>query len=310
VTATGPAGGVGQSNADAAVPPAARAAILAWYDARGRSLPFRGTADPYAILVSEVMAQQTQVDRVGPAWLGFLEAFPSFEVLAAATPAAVLRAWAGLGYNRRALNLWRAATTVVDLHGGELPADLESLMALPGVGPYTARAVAAIAFGRPVGAVDTNVRRVLSRIAGASATDLQHIADAIVRDDRPADWTHAVMDVGATFCRSVRPRCADCPASPWCRFARAGSGRPESAEHRPKRRRMESRRFDQTSRWLRGRILEQLRAEEGWLVFDEPIGDHDVVAVRAALVALSSEGLLELDAGADPAEPRARLPLG
>jgi A/G-specific adenine glycosylase len=137
------------------VEPGLRSAILGWYDARGRALPFRATRDPYAILVSEVMAQQTQIVRVGEAWGEFTATFPSFERLAAATLADVLRAWRGLGYNRRALNLWRAAKVVVDEHGGRLPDDVEALERLPGIGPYTARAVAAIAFGAAVGAVDT-----------------------------------------------------------------------------------------------------------------------------------------------------------
>jgi A/G-specific adenine glycosylase len=276
-----------------AVPAAARSAILGWYDAQGRSLPFRGTKDPYAILVSEVMAQQTQIDRVGPKWTAFLEAFPSFEALAAATPADVLRSWAGLGYNRRALNLWRTARVVFERHDGRLPGNLDALTALPGIGPYTARAVAAIAFGQPVGAVDTNVRRVVSRITGVPRAQVQAIADAIVPADRPADWTHAVMDVGATFCRSDRPRCATCPVEAWCRFAANGSAQPAAARTVT---RGTSRPFRQTMRWLRGRVLERLRTADGWVVFDGPIGDHDLSVVRAALVALSSEGLVELEA--------------
>ena len=145
-------------------PPALRDAILAWYGERGRRLPFRATTDPYAILVSEAMAQQTQAARAGEPWVGFMARFPTVGALAAATPADVLRAWQGLGYNRRALNLWRAAGRIVEAFDGQVPRDLAALESLPGVGPYTARAVAAIAFGMPVGAVDTNVRRVLGRI--------------------------------------------------------------------------------------------------------------------------------------------------
>jgi A/G-specific adenine glycosylase len=165
------------------------------------------------------MAQQTQISRVGEAWREFTTTFPSFESLAAASPADVLRAWRGLGYNRRALNLWRAARIVVEDHGGRLPMGLAALERLPGIGPYTARAVAAIAFGAAVGAVDTNVRRVLGRTMagvtdGLPAADLQRLADASVPADRAADWTHALMDVGATFCRTSRPDCEACPARP------------------------------------------------------------------------------------------------
>ena len=294
------------------VPEGLREAILAWYDARGRSLPFRGTTDPYAVLVSEVMAQQTQISRVAPAWTTFMAAFPTLGDLAAASPADVLRTWRGMGYNRRALNLWRTARVVVDEHGGRLPSDVAALERLPGIGPYTARAVAAIAFGSPVGAVDTNVRRVLGRAIGGaidafSERELQRVADAAVPADRPADWTHALMDVGATFCRRTQPLCGECPALAFCRYAAAS---PAAARvGRGGRGSSSAPRFAATSRWLRGRILDRLREVEGagWVVVEAPIGGHDRAAVVAALERLASEGLLELD----PASPlSARLPVG
>src|SRR6185369_6681899 len=169
-----------------ALPAEARAAVLAWFAEVGRALAFRGTRDPYAILVSEVMAQQTQVARVVVAWGRFMNRFPTVAALAAATPADVLRAWQGMGYDRRALNLRRAARAIVEAHGGRVPNDVAALEHLPGIGPYTARAVASIAFGARVGAVDTNVRRVLGRVlagqdAGAlTPTELQSMADASV----------------------------------------------------------------------------------------------------------------------------------
>ena len=279
----------------------ARLAILSWYDANGRDLPFRRTTDPYAILVSEAMAQQTQAARAGEAWLRFLEIYPSVGALAAATPADVLRAWRGLGYNRRALNLWRAARTIVERHAGVVPADVGELEALPGVGPYTARALAAIAFGIPVGAVDTNVRRVLGRAvfggAATSSRELQAIADVAVPAERPAAWTHAVMDVGATFCRPVAPACDGCPVRAWCRFA---SG--DVSVRRPSRR-MAPRKappFTSTSRWLRGRIVDRLRAapDGGWTRVQAPIGEHDATAVAGALTALAREGMVEVQPSA------------
>ena len=290
-------------------------AILDWYDARGRSLPFRGASDPYLVLVSEVMAQQTQISRVGEAWREFTTTFPSFESLAAASPADVLRAWRGLGYNRRALNLWRAARIVVDDHGGQLPADVAVLERLPGIGQYTARAVAAIAFGAAVGAVDTNVRRVLGRtIAGATdslpAADLQRLADASVPADRTADWTHALMDVGATFCRTSRPDCEACPARPWCRYASEARSPVEGRRDRVARgARERAAPFESSSRWLRGRILDRLREVEGsgWLELVAPIGDHDRAAVERSLVLLAAEGLVERD---PDSALSARLPLG
>jgi A/G-specific adenine glycosylase len=280
-------------------------AILAWYDEHARDLPFRTTTDPYAVLVSEVMAQQTQISRVSGAWAGFLSTFPTFRALAEATPADVLRAWRGLGYNRRALNLWRAARVVVDEHGGQLPRDLAALERLPGIGPYTARAVAAIAFGMPVGAIDTNVRRVLGRALGGSrdafsARDLQPLADASVPPARPAAWTHALMDVGATFCRGPVPSCGHCPARASCRYAASGGA---DERNRPVARAVA---FPATSRWLRGRILDLLRDGKGWVEVGHPIGPHDRAAVETALLALESDGLVERD---DASNLRARLPI-
>ena len=273
----------------------ARVAILAWYDARGRVLPFRGTGDPYAILVSEVMAQQTQISRVSRQWATFMTTFPSVERLADAPTADVLRAWRGLGYNRRAVNLQRAARVIVSEHGGSVPPDLDELLRLPGVGPYTARAVAALAFGRAVGPVDTNVRRVLARLVGADGTpgmrDLQSIADRSVPPARPADWTHALMDLGATVCRASAPRCAECPAARWC---------PSATRVQPRVRRGDAAAdasFATTSRWLRGHILDRLRDVPGdeWGAVAGPIGEHGERAVDTALLAMESDGLIERD---------------
>jgi A/G-specific adenine glycosylase len=253
------------------------------------------------------MAQQTQIARVAEAWAGFIAEFPTIPALAAATPADVLRAWRGLGYNRRALNLWRAAQIVVEEHGGELPRDVAALEQLPGIGPYTARAVAAIAFGQRVGAVDTNVRRVLARAIGGSrdaftAGELQGIADASLPAGRPADWTHALMDVGATFCRGSAPACDRCPAVAFCAFAASGgAGEVATPATRPT-----AAPFPASSRWLRGRILDRLRDAEGWVELDEVIGAHDRAAVETALRDLAADGLAERDAGRSL---RARLPI-
>jgi endonuclease III len=172
-----------------ALAPGLRDAILSWYGAVGRPLAFRATGDPWAILVSEAMAQQTQAVRAAEHWTRFLAQFPTARALADTTPAATLRAWRGLGYNRRALALRAAAIANVRDHDGFVPDDLEALRRLPGVGPDTARAVAALAFGRPVGAVDVNVRRVHARVLAGSrdalgASELQANADAAVPVDR------------------------------------------------------------------------------------------------------------------------------
>ena len=195
-----------------------RRAVLGWYAVERRDLPWRGTRDPYAVLVSEVMLQQTQASRVGPRFLRFMRRFPTASALAAAAPAEVLAEWSGLGYNRRALGLQRTAAHVA-AHGW--PPDVAGLQRLPGIGPYTARAVASLAFGRPVGVVDTNVRRWLLRRFGGpdDATRLQQLADALAvagRGPRVAAWTHATMELGAAICRSRRPRCGACPLAPSC----------------------------------------------------------------------------------------------
>ncbi len=287
-----------------AVPTEARAAILAWYAEVARPLAFRRTRDPYAILVSELMAQQTQAVRAAAYWERFMERFPTVEALAEASPADVLRAWAGLGYDRRALALWRTAREVVERHGGQVPSDLPALEALPGVGPYTARAVAALAYGLPVGAVDVNVRRVLGRLlvgdpAGLPARELQAAADASVPADDPGGWTHALMDLGATVCRPRTPRCGDCPARTWCVAAARGTAVAEARPAAGASRATPTIPFPSTNRWLRGRILDRLRiAPDGtWVALDEPIGDHDAGRVAAATTAMAADGLVELGPG-------------
>jgi A/G-specific adenine glycosylase len=280
---------------------ALRATILGWFDRHGRELEFRvgGHPDPWGVLVSEVMAQQTQIGRVEERWPVFMAAFPTPAAMAAATPADVIREWRGLGYNRRALGLHRAAVAIVAA-GGAVPGTVEALLALPGVGPYTARAVAAIAFGLPVGAVDVNVRRVVGRIVAGDASGLtpralQAEADALVDPARPGTWTHAVMDLGATICRPARPACAACPARRWC-VAAAGDVPPRAAPARSGQRPAVP--FEQTSRWLRGRIVDRLRdAPAGAAVaLDGGLGGHSVEAVAAALAGLARDGLVELDA--------------
>ncbi|HUM10621.1 MAG TPA: A/G-specific adenine glycosylase [Myxococcaceae bacterium] len=201
-----------------------RAALLRWYDAQARDLPWRRTRDPYAIWVSEVMLQQTQVSVVLPYWTAFLARFPDVGALARASLDEVLATWRGLGYYARARNLHRAAQAVVERHAGRLPRDVEALRALPGFGRYTVGAVASIAFGLGVPLVDGNVARVLARLfavegaTGEPAREKQlwSIAEALVEGERPGDWNQALMELGATVCRPEQPTCLLCPLRSRC----------------------------------------------------------------------------------------------
>jgi A/G-specific adenine glycosylase len=213
------------------------------------------------VLVSEVMAQQTGVERVVPYYRAFLSAFPTPADCAAAPVGEVVRRWRGLGYNRRAVNLHRAAQAVVERHGGCLPADVAALRALPGVGPYTARAVLAFAFEQDVGVVDTNVGRVLARWEGRRLrpAEAQARADALVPAGRSWVWNQAVMELGATVCRRRAPDCGACPVRAACAWAAAGLARPDPADGsagvgtgQPP--------FEGSDRQGRGRLLEALCA--------------------------------------------------
>ena len=252
-------------------------ALLDWYERVRRPLPWRATRDPYALLVSEVMLQQTQAARVVPYYHAFLERFPDPAALAAAPAADALAAWSGLGYNRRALALRRAAAVVAERGW---PQDLTEL---PGVGPYTAAAVASFAWDAQAAAVDTNVRRVISRHDGAArgSRALAVRAAELLPAGRAAPFNQAMMELGATVCRPRRPACGGCPVRTGC----AARGSEPAPARRPARRE----RFEDSDRWARGRIVATLvtgepppalaperraRAEAGLL--------RDGLAVRAA----------------------------
>jgi len=204
--------------------------LLAWAAAHGRDLPWRHTRDPWSVLVSELMLQQTQVSRVVDRWPRFLDRFPDISTCAAAPVGEVVRAWAGLGYNRRAVNLHRAAQACVEGHGGVLPDDLGDLLALPGVGPYTARAVLVFAHGRDVGLVDTNAGRFLARAGAGRALavrEAQAMADRLVPAGEGWAWGQAVFDLGALVCRRRSPACGQCPLTGHCAWAAAGWPDPD-----------------------------------------------------------------------------------
>ena len=183
-----------------------QASLLAWFGQNGRDLPWRRTRDPYAILVSEIMLQQTQVSRVVERWTAWLERWPTVDDLAGASAADVVRAWSGLGYNRRAINLQRAARAVAD--AGAFPRTVAGLRELPGIGPYTASAIACFAFGEQLTTVDVNVRRVLGRALGRE--------DAPPPPGQAWEWNQALFDLGATICLARVPRCEQCPLAARC----------------------------------------------------------------------------------------------
>lgn len=222
-------------------PETLRARLLAWYDANARDLPWRVgpadqavgvRADPYRVWLSEVMLQQTTVPHAAPYFLKFIRRWPSVADLAAEDDGEVMAAWAGLGYYARARNLLACARAVARGHGGVFPDTEEGLRSLPGLGPYTAAAVGAIAFDLPTNVVDGNVERVMARLFAVEApmpegkADLKTLAGALVRNERPGDWAQALMDLGATVCRPKAPLCDRCPLAEGC--AGLAGGEPET----------------------------------------------------------------------------------
>jgi A/G-specific adenine glycosylase len=251
------------------VTPFPSAALLAWYGRHGRThLPWRATRDPYRIVVSELMLQQTQVDRVIPLYAAFVERFPSFEALAAAEAGDAVRAWRGLGYNSRAVRLHALARAVVEQHGGALPRETEALRALPGIGAYTAAAVRAFAFELDDAAVDVNLRRVIHRVAlgleyppRAGARALDTLARAAVPHGAAHDWNSALMDLGATVCTARAARCLVCPLREACAAAPVDPAQLASLAraNAPRKPPQSTIPFERTTRFLRGRIIDRLR---------------------------------------------------
>jgi A/G-specific adenine glycosylase len=263
-----------------------------------RDLPWRQTRDPWEVLVCEVMAQQTQVARVAERWRPFLDRFPTPADLAAAPVAEVVRWWTGMGYNRRALNLHRCAQVVVTDHGGQLPDSLDALRALPGIGPYTARAVLAFAFERDHGVVDTNTARVLARWEGhrLSAREAQVAADESVPPGAAWAWNQAMLDLGASVCTRRAPRCGECPVAETCAWARAGWPLPDPADGSAGVSGGQTR-FEGSDRQGRGRLVEALRTG-GVAATDLPRAmgwpDDPARAERIAAT-LIADGLVQAD---------------
>ena len=242
------------------------APMLAWYDAHARELPWRGEhATPWSVMVSEFMLQQTPVARVEPVHRLWLETWPTPVDLAAAPSGEAVRAWGRLGYPRRALRLHAAATAIVERYGGEVPSAYDDLVALPGVGPYTASAIAVFGFGERHAVLDTNVRRVLARVVvgdelpppAVSAAERRRAGDLLPEDDTDAaTWSIALMELGALVCTATKPRCGACPVADQCAWRSAGypayNGPPRKAQT-----------WAGTDRQCRGRLMAVVRDSDG-----------------------------------------------
>jgi A/G-specific adenine glycosylase len=271
--------------------------LVRWYDRAARDLPWRRQdAGPWAVLVSEIMLQQTPVSRVLPVYEAWLRRWPDPSALAADSPGEAVRMWGKLGYPRRALRLHECAGELVDRFGGEVPSDVDALLSLPGIGAYTARAVAAFAYGRRAPVVDTNVRRTVARaVAGqgaagppSTARDLASVE--VLLPDEPAvaaRFSAALMELGALVCTARTPRCEACPVAALCAWRLAGSPAYEGPVARPQR-------FAGTDRQVRGLLLDVLRAGDG------PVPRSALDAVWAepvqrdrALGALIVDGLID-----------------
>src|SRR5215472_5989037 len=295
--------------------------VLAWYARNARDLPWRAPgATPWAVLVSEIMLQQTPVARVLPEYLSWMARWPTPAALAASPAGEAIRQWGRLGYPRRALRLHETATILTARHGGTVPADLDALRELPGIGSYTAAAVASFAFGQRHAVLDTNVRRVLARLAAGqpgvgAATSAASVAERRLAESLlPAEpavaarWSVAVMELGALVCTAASPRCGGCPVAGHCAWLAAGQ--PAEPAGRPAARRTQK--YDGTDRQCRGRLLAVLRAA------GDPVRRADFDAVWAArgqldraLDGLVADGLVDsLPDGrfALPGGPAARGP--
>ncbi|MFP4530665.1 MAG: A/G-specific adenine glycosylase [Halodesulfurarchaeum sp.] len=285
---------------------AIREALLSWYETDHRVFPWRETDDPYEILVSEVMSQQTQLDRIVEPWTAFTERWPTVEALAGADRSDVVALWSAhsLGYNNRAKYLHEAAQQVVSAFDGELPTDPVELESLMGVGPYTATAVASFAFGTGGAVVDTNVKRVLHRAYGVPDDEdaFEAAADELVPPDSPGRWNNAIMELGGVACTKT-PRCdeADCPWREWCRAYETGDFTAPDVPTQP--------RFEGSRRQFRGRVVRTL-GEHGALPIDDlghrirvdytPAGADGREWLEGLLADLEADELLSVDRESDP----------
>ena len=266
--------------------------IFSWIAPRLRQLPWRDTRDPWHVLVSEVMLQQTNVNRVLPKWSLFVEVFPTVEECSAAPLGDVLRLWQGLGYPRRARNLQAAATAVVERHDGVMPDTLAALLELPGVGPYTARAVLAFAFEHDSAVVDTNIARILARFHGRTlkTREAQQLADAWLPPGEAWLWNQALMDLGATICRP-QSRCDECPLQRSCAWRGVGDD-PSIGSAGVS---VAQAKFAGSDRQARGRLLKALGECPVALVAIAEVMDRPAEVANRLMINLIDEGLIVRD---------------
>jgi A/G-specific adenine glycosylase len=288
------------------------APLLGWYAAHARDLPWRAQdATPWSVLVSEIMLQQTPVARVLPAHAQWLTRWPAPAALAADSPGEAIRQWGRLGYPRRAIRLHAAAGVIAERHGGQVPSSVSSLRALPGVGGYTAAAVASFAFGQRHAVLDTNVRRVLARLLGRvaagsapSAAEIHRAESLLPESPRlAARWSVAVMELGALVCTAAAPRCGDCPLADQCAWLAAGRPAADPAAKRP------AQRYAGTDRQCRGAVLAALRASRA------PVRRAHIDAIwpdpaqlSRALAGLTADGLVTPTPNGDYALPGTLVP--
>lgn len=290
-----------------------RKALLAWYRKNGRDLPWRRATDPYHVLVSEQMLQQTQVDRVIPKYFAFLERFPTVQALAEAPQAEVLRLWAGLGYNSRAMRLHQLAQIVMGQYGGRIPSEIAELRALPGIGAYSAGAVRTFGHRLPASFLDINIKRILHRVfAGPEYPDwtmTEAEFDAMAAELAPTDadaydYHQGLMDVGSLFCGSASTDCGACPLVGQCRTRIALEAMPlllaEGRRQKAGRKKKEP--FKESTRFLRGRVVDKLRHHPDGLTQEELLAELEAIGVPRlerlpeVLLALTTEGLLSQEA--------------
>jgi A/G-specific adenine glycosylase len=302
--------------------------LLRWYASEQRELPWRATSDPYAILVSEIMLQQTQVDRVLPKYKQFLEAFPTLEALAQAPTARVIAVWAPLGYNTRAVRLQSIAQQVIAEYQGHIPDTIEELLKLKGIGRYTAGAIACFAYHKQVATVDTNIRRVLHRIflgleypePKVDDGQMLQLAEQVLPQGDAYSWNQALMDMGATICTSSNPLCLDCPLQEVCQaysdmsqysLFPSGSVLRQLRKVAERKNGYQTTPFTSTNRYFRGRIIDHLRLlADGQRITLSELGpkikpefcDEDLPWIQKLVQGLARDGLL------DYAEDGVRLP--